>query len=77
MAPKLSDTGNFLSSFTDFPVGIGSFKDSCNYWVLVISAYGDHSCNNPFLSISYVARDTASISVIPLNFHLKTDYIII
>ena len=52
MASKLSDTGNFPSSFTDFPVGIGSFKDSYNYWVLVISAYGDHSCNNPFLSIS-------------------------
>ena len=31
MAPKLSDTGNFPSSFTDFPVGIGNFKDSYNY----------------------------------------------
>ena len=52
MAPKLLDTGNSPFSFTDFPVGIGNFKDSYNYWVPVISAYGDHSCNNPFLSIS-------------------------
>ena len=48
--------------YVSTPDGIGSYIDASIKSKLSILLYGDHSCSIPLLFMSYVARDTASMS---------------